>query len=462
MSDILWAADAVMNGKTVRAEYTTDSQFECTEPSVRRALFDATLTSLAVRPINMALGITDVDRNDPASVASLVFNVLLATDPDVEFTFYGTGYLYPQDPPDQGALDTLQPEVVESADQPASQFGFEWPPPAVKGLNDDEFKRSRQRLLDAMAKAKTPAWSEQVVVQRQKALADHYAPLIGKAIYAGLSGIPAAIKQAQAKYAAATKAAGNASGAGKPAPATTAATQAVSNTVKVNQSQAEQILRYLYGDSYLAGAQAAGAQIGDGATMIPSVSKYVGDIDWDAWEPGDAHVASYLADGGLSNLLDEGGIDIKSLLGDIYQSALDRLGNTMADGIASGLNVDQIASSIEDQVSANAYMIANTETARATSAATMDTYDENDVEKFNWLAEDDACQTCRDNADDGPYNVGSQGTDDSDAPEQPEHPNCRCCYLPVITVDGENVAPTSDEGDQSSGGDSGLDQEPPV
>lgn len=137
MSEILWAADVATQGTTVHAEYTADGQFECTDPSVCKALADAAMVPRAVRPINSALGITDVDHNDPASVAALLFSMLLAADAGADFTFYGTGYLDPQDPPDEGAFDTLEPEVVESPNQPASKFGFEWPAPAGDGRNDE-------------------------------------------------------------------------------------------------------------------------------------------------------------------------------------------------------------------------------------------------------------------------------------------------------------------------------------
>ena len=419
------------------------------------------LQQTEVRPINAAIGSVLVESSNSTSVASFVYSVLLNANPDLDATFYGTGYTNPSEPYDPKVLDSIPPEITESTEQPESQFGFEWPPPAAKSIFGDEYEESRQRLLKAISRAKTAPtakWSEQTVVERQKALTEHYAPLVGKAMNAGITGVPAAIAAAQAEYATTKKASGGSGGSGiEPTPAAAAATQAVSANVKVNPAQAQQILRYLYGDSYLAGAHAAGVQLGRGAAVLPSLKDYIGKVDWEAWEPGDAVAGGFVADGGLADLLDAQGIgDIKSLIGDIFDNALNRLGNTLADCITEGLGVDKTAAAIADQVDSNAYMIANTETARATSAATMDTYTENDVEQFNWLAEDDACPSCRDNADDGPYDVGGD-------PTQPEHPNCRCCYLPVIMVGGVNVAPTSDEGDQAGQGDGeGFDGEPPI
>ena len=86
----------------------------------------------------------------------------------------------------------------------------------------------------------------------------------------------------------------------------------------------------------------------------------------------------------------------------------------------------------------------------------METYSSNGITQYEWLAEDTACDACLENASNGPYDVGSEGPGDGDSPLMPEHPNCRCVYLPVVPDDqGDNLAPTSDEGDQTSGDTSG-------
>ena len=106
-------------------------------------------------------------------------------------------------------------------------------------------------------------------------------------------------------------------------------------------------------------------------------------------------------------------------------------------------------------------MIAVTETARAQSAATADIYGQNGVEQYEWLAEDNACTDgkttigCRSLADNGPYDMPPDPSgDNEEQPSQPWHPNCRCTYLPVVLdANGENIAPTSDEGAQAEGSD---------
>lgn len=120
---------------------------------------------------------------------------------------------------------------------------------------------------------------------------------------------------------------------------------------------------------------------------------------------------------------------------------MDRLASALADGLSAGDNNETIAASMAD-LSDNADVIATTETARAQSAATMETYTDNNVGQWRWLAEDDACPVCEDNADDSPYDVG-------DGPSVPEHPNCRCAYAPIITdSDGNDL---TDSGDDDGG-----------
>jgi SPP1 gp7 family putative phage head morphogenesis protein len=161
-----------------------------------------------------------------------------------------------------------------------------------------------------------------------------------------------------------------------------------------------------------------------------------------------------LQEGGLRSLLDEAGLTIDSTT----NTFLDSLGNMIADGLTSGDSTEEIASLLMDLgiVDSHALMIVETECSRAQAAATMLTYAANGVGQYNWLAEDSACPDCRSNADNGPYDVPFEDmTDDNydgggDNPTVPEHPWCRCVYLPVILDEnGDNIAPTSAEGDQS-------------
>ena len=282
-------------------------------------------------------------------------------------------------------------------------------------------------------------WSKQPILKYQDDIVEHYAPKLREALGKSFTGIDAAIRAAQSKYeTTATKA----PAPGGLTPAQQAAADAVKANVNLSPDEAEGLIRYIYSDAWLAGAHVAAGQIGANAIVAPAIRRAVDATDWDLWRPGNRAAADLVRDGGLSDLLDRASISITSLVDDVLQTGLARLGNAIADGLEEGLPSATIGRNIEDQVTGNAEMIAVTEAARATSAASQDTYSENGIEQFNWLAEDSACPACRDNADGGPYDVGGD-------PVQPEHPRCRCTYLPVIMIDGENVAPTSDEGDQA-------------
>ena len=305
--------------------------------------------------------------------------------------------------------------------------------------------------IQSLLKAKSE-WSQQPAVAYQNAIATYYTPKMAEALKASFTGVDAAIADARRRFDSSTKkAAGNAAQGMTDAAAVAAAQAAINSHVKLSPQEARQILTYIYGESYMTGVHAAVTQIGSGGTPPPPTRRLYDSQEWKDWEPSEMRAARLLRDGGLQDMLEKSGLNIGSIIGDILDTALTRMGNTLADGMNAGLPPEALAQAIEDSVSANAMMIAVTESGRAQSAATIQTYDENGIGQYNWLAEDDACKDCRTNADNGPYDVPEGGSIEDLDPMQPEHPNCRCCYLPVVLVDGENVAPTSDEGDQAQG-----------
>lgn len=296
--------------------------------------------------------------------------------------------------------------------------------------------------ISKILKAKS-LWARQKAVQYQDAIAAHYAPQVAKAMRDSYTGVDAAISEAMANYKTATKAAAN------PNAAADAASRAVNNHVKITPEHAKKVINYIYGNGFATGTHASMSLIGEDAIAPPDMSEVLDGLDWDTWEPTDRIADLLLRDEGFIDLMDSAGLSADTIATDVTETGLMRLGNTLARGMAEGLPAEAIARSIEDQVEGNALTIALTETARAQSAATMITYDENGIEQYNWLAEDDACDKCRSYADGGPYTVPPGGDYHDVEPSQPEHPNCRCCYLPVIMVGGVNIAPTSNEGDQA-------------
>jgi hypothetical protein len=202
-------------------------------------------------------------------------------------------------------------------------------------------------------------------------------------------------------------------------------------------------IQEIYGDGALLGMGTAAESIGVTVTgavadLLPGAAS--SPIDWpavwDAWTPGNADAAALLNSGGLADLLDSADVTVRG----IADSMLDRLGNLLADGAASGESVDAIAGSMGDLIDDpdRAYMIADTELNRAVSQASLDTYGANDIAKWEWLTSPDACTDCEDLASTGPFDV------DGDQPPPPAHPLCRCSVSPV--TDSADVPAEDGEG----------------
>lgn len=201
----------------------------------------------------------------------------------------------------------------------------------------------------------------------------------------------------------------------------------------VSTDDLEQHLRELMAEAYQSGAFAAGEQIGPGAVTLGGVA----DFDWSAWQPGDQAAAALASDGGLADLLDTAGVGVQGIIG----TTLDQLGNAIGDGLTRGDSIDTIAGSLEGIVGdpSRAEMIAHTETARATTVATLATYDANGIGLWDWVLSDGACPECEDAAANGPYPVHDSGD------QPPKHPRCRCAASPRA----DSVSSPTESGDDT-------------
>lgn len=190
---------------------------------------------------------------------------------------------------------------------------------------------------------------------------------------------------------------------------TTAAQTFVADNLTLNLSDVTSALTEVYGDAWQAGTLAAGQAAGGPA------------VDWGTWEPGNLDAAINLSDGGLQTLLDQASTAIDG----IRDTTLDRLGSLLSEGVLNGDSIDTIAGTLLEFIDdpQRAYMIADTETARAVESASQDRYEAMGVSDWDWLVSPDACDECQDYADDGPYPVGG-------GPDLPAHPLCRCSSAP--------------------------------
>lgn len=155
-------------------------------------------------------------------------------------------------------------------------------------------------------------------------------------------------------------------------------------------------------------------------------------IDWGAWKPGDPKAAAALIgdDINLRTLLDRAEVTIKS----IADHRLDQLAQVLSDGLANGDSVDTLTKAVADVLDDPqwAQMVAQTETTRAMSWATQQTYLANGIAQNIWItaADQRVCQRCELNAAYGPNPVGQDFPSGQSMP--PGHPVCRCALAPYF------------------------------
>jgi SPP1 gp7 family putative phage head morphogenesis protein len=321
----------------------------------------------------------------------------------------------PTEPPGPPQLDisTLAEKAAEAAaykrfTSKAHSREFVWKhhaPDEVKALEADIAKAPD----DPKASARDLPGEE-----FRSALEAHYAPLIAKALTGSTDGIRETVERRMVHKDV--------------TPAEQfAAEAAIQAGVTIDRAELVQIVRELYADAYLAGGHTAMGQLGSGATLSGNIAGYEAAMDWDSWSPGHAAAALKDADGGLAALLADADVTIRG----ITDSAMARLGNALAAGLAAGDSTDTISRSLEDLLgdATSADRVAVTETARAMTQASLDAYRANGVEQWDWLLTAGACPACEDEWADNPH-----GIDDS---PPPEHPNCRCAVAPVNPVTGE-------------------------
>lgn len=179
------------------------------------------------------------------------------------------------------------------------------------------------------------------------------------------------------------------------------------------------ILNNLWAEGFAVGREA-------GKEMLTSA--YDSDF-WDKWHPGDPDAARLAAGPGLQQLLQDYGIrTIKS----IVATRMGQLANLLADGFQRGDSSQTIADSIRSILSApqRAEMIAHTELARATVAASMAEYVAMGVRGKSWMpaADGRVCPVCKLNQDAGAIPLGNAFPGGVPAP--PQHPVCRCALTP--------------------------------
>ena len=266
-------------------------------------------------------------------------------------------------------------------------------------------------------------WADHPSHKIHDAIVAYYAPKIKRAMAQSVEGVDKAISLAHSSF---TKAKAS-------DPARNVAHTAVQSGVTIASGDVEQILRHMAADSAAAAAHATAAEL----KLSRGLAEELSSVDWSTWEPGWAEAADLARYGGMADMLDAADATIRGM----DENTINWLGDVLARGLDSGDPVDSIASAMNAVVdnADRSYLIATTETSRAMSEATIDTYAANDIAQWEWLSEQDdrVCDICLDK-DGEVYDVGG------DDPRPPEHPRCRCIVLPIIEE------PSPDEIDAAS------------
>lgn len=110
----------------------------------------------------------------------------------------------------------------------------------------------------------------------------------------------------------------------------------------------------------------------------------------------------------------------------------ERIKKDLADMLIAGKSPSELKKGLQHDLNMGYYAsdrLVRTESNYFFNTAAKDSYRAAGVERVEYIAEQDSdiCDECEDNAmtNGGIYLIG-------EAPELPVHPNCRCCYAPVV------------------------------
>ena len=139
-------------------------------------------------------------------------------------------------------------------------------------------------------------------------------------------------------------------------------------------------------------------------------------------------VRQEMIDRAINTIID--GKNFSSRVWDNTNDLANRIYNDVLECVRTGKRPNAIAKKIKDDFGSSAYQakrLVQTELARVVNDAQLDIYKTSGVvRKVMWTAtlESNTCDYCADM--DGKY------FEIDDAPKIPAHPNCRCCYVPVV------------------------------
>lgn len=172
-------------------------------------------------------------------------------------------------------------------------------------------------------------------------------------------------------------------------------------------------------------AVASGGEMPPWTNAVPIPPGY-----FEHWTPGVGEEAANIAGPGLAEVLRERDGWAK----EITDTELDRIAEALTKCVEGGQPIsaakDAIDAVIHDEQ--RAWLIADTEYARASTVARRDTYRANNVPYVRWIHQPGACPRCMENASVSPIPLTASWPEG----DVPVHPKCRCVEAPYYPSRG--------------------------
>lgn len=198
------------------------------------------------------------------------------------------------------------------------------------------------------------------------------------------------------------------------------------------------VLQRLYAEAFLQGAHEAASA--SGGVMPPKLRSL--DLEssfWNQWNSLETSKAvdEVLADppAGLAQLL----ANVDVVINEVTDTQIKRIHETIVDAMKHPVDMQELAAQVQEIINdeKRAWMIAETEYARALTLAARETYRINNVAEVAWLHQPDACAVCMQNAAVSPIPL----TQSWPAGNSPVHPRCRCAEAPAVGVTHKPILP---------------------